>query len=234
MKSHKQFLPVFLVSILTTLTFEGVFGVGKLSAATLYPSIRTSIEDKPVDGFGDSLHFEEYGEWRVLKRVIAHQPEWNTVERRVILEYDVSSFAGQVLEEATLNFSICANNFIDPKVRAFDIFLYSGNGIAELDDFSVEDYFVDTVAYTVPETASFSIDIILEAQYIWDDGGSFLGIKVVPLGSHNPTSVICDNPFLTIEAVPEPSTLLLLGLGCLALRRCSGPALRRKRRAIRV
>lgn len=190
------------------LVLGGLFRASDVLAVTLSPSVVASIHDEPLDGVGDSFNVEPF-------EGLLRQQSYR--EDRAILEFDLGSFVGQSLEQAMLDFEIHVNNAGGSQFREFDLFVYSGNGMADLFDFAIAGTLVATVGYSVPDHyGTFNLDILGTAQEILDGGGSFVGVRVDPIGSDNFPSILSNSSF---TVVPEPATVCLLGLGTLALLR---------------
>ncbi len=216
-KSRVIFLPVFCltaVMLLVTAT-----GQNSAQAVTVTPSAWASIHDGPIDGTADGFNAEP-GQLASMVSGLSPEQAYKDV---VIVEYDLSLFAGESLAQVTLDFEVQAYDLSNPQLRAFDVFSYSGDGSAELSDLAVGANYVDTVGYTVGTTGSFSIDILSEAQAIIDGAGGFLGVRIEPIGSRNPASLITAAPVLnvatTVSPIPEPATIFVLGLGAAVLMR---------------
>lgn len=216
-RSQSIFLPVF--RLVTVLLLAALTGMNDAHAVTVAPSAWASIHDGPIDGGGDGFNSDS----GLLASMVAGLPAEAAYKDIVIVEYDLSPFAGQTLAEVTLDFEVEALDLAEPQLRAFDLFTYSGNGTADLGDFSRGATYVDTVGYTVGTTGSFSIDVLAEAEAILAGGGAFLGVRVDPIGSRNPASLIAAtavlNVSMSITPIPEPATILVLGLGSAVLLR---------------
>jgi len=207
MKSQINRLHLFCITILVLL------GTSLACGVELSPTVWTSINDSPIDGTGDSFNIEA----GLLQRMVAGMLPADTVNSSVILEYDISGFAGQTISQATLDLGIDALIFDDPQIRAFDLFFYTGNGTADLTDLSITATYLDTLAYSVGSSSVFSIDVSSELSLMLDADEQFLGFRIDPIGSRNPASMINSTPLLNIDqvasSVPEPATVLMLSLG---------------------
>lgn len=177
-------------------------------ALTITPSILASIHDESLDGFGDSFNTSPF---EGLLRQQAFR------EDRAILEFDLSSIYNTNILEATLTFDLIVNNAGGSQFREFDIFLYTGNGVADLFDFSSTDHIISTVGFFVSSGHStYNLDIAIPLQNIIDASASFAGFVFDPLGDDNFPTIVT-NSAVTASAVPEPSSILLLTIGLLAL-----------------
>jgi hypothetical protein len=183
----------------------------------LSPSAYASISDSPIDGSGDAFNADP----GALERMTAGLAPADTISSSVILEYDISSLAALDISTAVLDLALEPVVLTDPQIRAFDIFLYSANGIAELADLSAPATYLDTIAYSASAPAAFSIDLTAQLQASIDAAEQFLGLRVEPIGSRNPASIVSVAPVLTYDSVassvPEPATVLILGIGAMLL-----------------
>src|ERR1041384_4264719 len=98
------------------------------SADDLLPTVIASIHDGNHDGVGDSFNSSPF--MGLLR-------ETSSQEDRAILEYDVSAYAGQTIQTATISGRVSVNNAFDNGVRTFDFIIYQGNGVADLSDFQI-------------------------------------------------------------------------------------------------
>ena len=204
-------------------------GSDLFSAVVISPSVRVSIADaiindgEQLDGAGD--FFNDGGSHGGFHGLLRRIP-W--VEDRAILEFDLSSFSNTLLTSATIDFTISANNFSGSQYREFDLYLYVGNGIADISDFSISGTYISSIGYSVDDREQhFRLDVFNATQAILNNGAGFLGIRFNPIGDDNSPSLVEPNVSLTL--VPEPSTyslLLIAGAGALWLLRrrrdCNG------------
>ena len=146
---------------------------------------------------------------------------------RAFLEYDISGLVLEEGETVTLDIVNMSNGDGEGEIGVIDIYSYYGDGSVTVDDFDAGTYYksfdalgVWTVTYGDGWTSSEylvneSIDvtgIILDAIA---NGQSYIGFRLSTLTSDRYT--LSYTPTLTI--VPEPMTMLLLGLGGMMIRR---------------
>jgi len=208
-----------------------IAGPSEAPAEVLVPAVNATLTDDPMDGIADRLNVDEYHDG-----ILARSVERNK-QTRVVSEFDLSAYAGRSLSGAALDFQIAPDYEFGegespgPQFRAFDLYLYPGDGSAQLGDFSTPgDRYVDTVALeSLTQIASFTVDLLEPVQEILPQT-PFVGVRVVPLGAENYPSIFL-NPTLAVAAgppseVPELSSLVMLGVAAL------GPVVlgRRRRR----
>ncbi len=217
MKRTSLFFPVPVIVVIGAVVLCFAMAAGEAGAVMATPSSWQSIHDGPVDGVGDGFNSDA----GLLGRMLAGLAPGDTYQDRLLVEFDLSAFSNQELGQVTLDFEIDPLDATEPAVRAFDIFFYASDGTVELGDFGIAADYLDTIAYTVGQPGSFSIDALAETEDLLAGGDSFIGFRIEPIGSRNPASIIYSQPILNIETaispVPEPATVLLLGLGAVVL-----------------
>ena len=183
---------------------------------TLVPSVFGSIEDSPPDGVGDTIV-------TFVPGVIDNVPSPPAPIARVdsaIVEYDLGSFLGVQLSTAFLDGTVFANNFLDTGDRFIDILLFEGDGVLSTSDFQIPATSVGTVSYRPPldRSVSFNLNVKSLVQPIIDGGNGFIGFRFAALNEQAPSQLSAfDPPTLELSAVPEPSTILLIGTGLTSL-----------------
>lgn len=208
---------IIAVTAMAGLPCHGLAVVSDTFRASVVAGIVDTNRDGTPDGFYDSSAIDsEY---------YIQQNYWGEI--RNITEYDLSDYLGMTLTTANLKMGICANNGYGARYREYNIYLYAGNGQADLDDFSATAVLLDTLSYNLDQdiqSVTAYIDILDYAQLLLDDSITFVGIRVDPVTEDDYGTVVghyqeyFDN-YLTIEAIPEPSSFLLLGLGAMVLKR---------------
>lgn len=151
-------------------------------------------------------------------------------EARSMAEFDISPFTvppGEFISAATFEARITSNNVFGlgvdgetPSSVAVDG--YVGNGIAELSDFQVADgnvlYSVATPNPQVGQILSFDVTSFVSALVSANETYVGLTLRAESFGGLM-FEEGAGYPKLTIETIPEPSTLTLLALAGLALLR---------------
>lgn len=115
-------------------------------------------------------------------------------EDRGILEFDVSSFAGSVLDSALLEFEV-----FGPVSGTIDVFAYGGDGIIAIADFQETSVLAASTALTA---RSVSIDVKAPVQTLLDRGVSIAGFLI---------ALTEEDQMLSLHNVgfpPEPRLLL--------------------------
>jgi hypothetical protein len=174
------------------------------NATDILPTIVASIHDQPHDGTPDSFNLAPF---EGLLRL-----QGGNREDRAIQEFDVSAFTLQPISLATLSGRISVNNSFDNGPRTFDFLLYSGNGVADLTDYSIAATFVGNGQYHPPAQTSFtySFDVTAVAQTLLNGGATWIGLKVVCTSDPNFPNILeladTTGP-VSILAIDVPSTV---------------------------
>jgi hypothetical protein len=116
--------------------------------------------------------------------------------------------------------TIFANNFLDTGDRIIDLLLYGGDGLLSTTDFEIPAISAGTATYHPPldRSVSYIFDVTNIVQSIIDGGYDFVGVRFAALNMQAPSQLNPDAlPTLELIAVPEPSSLILLGFGFLSL-----------------
>ena len=152
--------------------------------------------------------------------------EW-LFDDRTILEFNIGGLS-ETIPFASLDFGL--DNFDpDPPDGIIDVYNFTGDGIVTLDDFDA--------GGNVPFTSFIGLDgdISIDVTSILHDalniGDQFLSFRLSTItGDRYMMGSIVGQPMPVLTIVPEPTTVFLLGLGCLALRsRMSTRSITRRR-----
>ena len=146
---------------------------------------------------------------------------------RTILEFNIGGLS-ETIPFARLDFGL-DNRDPDPPDGIIDVYNFSGDGIVALDDFDA--------GGNVPFTSFIGLDgdISIDVTSILHDalniGDQFLSFRLSTItGDRYMMGSIVGQPMPVLTIVPEPTTVFLLGLGCLALRsRMSTRSITRRR-----
>ncbi len=140
---------------------------------------------------------------------------------RSLLEFDISGLS-ETIPLVTLDLSFGNLDYPAPPDGIIDVFVYAGDGIVTTTDFYAGGSmpFVSFVGENGPEYGYVSIDVTSAVQAILMLGEQYLGFRFSTetedmffMG----WSIGVPDPVLT--GVPEPATVILLGLGGLLLRK---------------
>ncbi len=184
---------------------------GQATADTLNPVVVFGVEDNEFDGVGDDFSSAS----------LASAIFTRFREQRSFAEYDLSGLGGPAIESATIT-AVLDEGFsfgfgTTPADFAFDV--YSGNGAADLSDFSIAGTTVGTVTLDEDfDTYNLVLDVTDALQALVDGGATHLGLRSLTTTA-NVGQVDIENPVLDVTAVPEPAALALLTLGLLAAGR---------------
>ncbi len=178
-----------------TLYLAGANGV--LTAISLGPEtkeflpvVSASIQDRPRDGLGDGFN-------SASGFLLLMHPR----ESRAIVEFDPGNMKSRTITQGTLDFAITMDKQGGAKYREFNIVLYAGNGIADLQDFSVEGISAGKVGYDVSSgTTAFHLDVTSAVRQLFASGATNIGMRIEPLGKNNFDSTL-QNSKLTLTGL---------------------------------
>jgi hypothetical protein len=142
--------------------------------------------------------------------------EDRTVEDRTVLEFDVSGLGG-TLPLVTLDVSY-VNSDPSPPDGIIDVFTFIGDGVVTADEF----YAGGPTPFTsfVGGGVFASVDVTSSVQAAVDAGDRFIGFRLsTETGDRYLLGSIVGKPVPVLTVIPEPATILLLGLGSLIVRK---------------
>lgn len=168
----------------------------------LAPVFRASIHDAPADGIGDSFNQSPF------EGLLRQQS--GTREDRAVAEFDLST--QETVTGGTLDFRLSVNNSLGTENRHFNIYLYHGNGQADLDDYSISGILVGSAVLPNFGSIDYSIDVSAGLSTILNGGASFVGVRVDPVNDSAPsifgTPTLIVNLAPTLDAVADPAPVL--------------------------
>ena len=201
-----------------------VFLILLLPISTTCAAIQTveSVDAKSVIGYSSSSVVEN----GLLIKIGSYY------DVRAFLEYDISGLSLAEGQTVTLDILYLRNHDHDDPAGVVDVYSYYGDGSVTVDDFDAGTYLSSyeaagelMVIYTslggtisdYYTSVSLDVtDIILEALAA---GENYIGFRLSTLTTDRYDLGANDLPIPVLTVVPEPGTLLLLGLGGLALCR---------------
>ncbi len=162
------------------------------------PTVGGAIEDNPRNGVPDTIAVFGQSFSGLLR-------EQSSRENRAVQEYDVSQFAGQTVNSATISGRVNVNNGADNGVRSFQFGIYAGDGVADLTDWDPGATVVGTGSYAPPTDSffDFSFDVTAEVAAIIGNGGDWVGLWVDPTSDPSFPNILNaseDVAVLTIDA----------------------------------
>ena len=189
-------------------TLPVLFAARPAIADLLVPVFQASIHDEPIDGTGDSFNASP------LEGLLRRQDSEGLLrEDRAVAEFDLVDYQASVPFSAVIDFSLVVNNFDGLQTRSFDVFLYGGNGMADLSDYSLAGTNIGQVTFSVGDFLSaYQFDVLPEVLTLLAGGSRYVGLRLNPLGNENYPTILAIAT-LRLNGVPEPSTIGLLGLG---------------------
>lgn len=217
----KSRLVASAVCLSTVLVFGGGSGLADSVFTIADPPVDCEVIDyEPFDGLGDEGPFSTFND--VALGTLG--------EARSMAEFDLAPFVvppGEWIRSATLRVRITAIHIYGlgingEPLRSVAVDGYIGNGVSELSDFEAgtgntlctlatpDPYVGQILTFDVTPFATAVVNAHHRYLGLTVRGGSFGGLWITEGAGY---------PLLTIETVPEPATLGLLGLSALAWAR---------------
>lgn len=174
-------------------------------ATVLQPSFRASIHDQPMNGSGDSFNASPFE--GLLRQV---NDSFSSQEDRAVVEFDLRTLGAA--RGGTLDLHLAVNNSLGGGTRTFAVLLYSGNGQADLTDFSQTASQVATVDLIVSQQSSFhQINVASQVQQILNTGAKWVGVRVDPVNNSAPSILVSAtltvNAGPTLNPIPQAQTI---------------------------
>jgi hypothetical protein len=213
MKSFPAVSRAWFVSIMTaTLTLAG----SAAREAAAEPITLSPVAVGSVEGLSGTVLAEPF-----ITRT--DRPGFTQQLHSAIVEFDVTALSSVRVATSRLTGTIQANNFLDTGRRDIGVFVFSGNGVVDVLDFSAAGSQVGSVSYHptpvgADRAVAFSFDVTIPLQRLIDTGASDIAVRFDALNFQAPSVLeardCCFNPTqLHVTPVPEPGTLLLLSSG---------------------
>jgi hypothetical protein len=171
------------------------FVAAPLHADSLAPLVVGGVVDvAPKNGIGNMLDDGPF---------IANVPNG---QYRAIIEYNLASVPhGQVLS-ASLTGKVGPNNSLDVGVRTHRVEVYAGNGVVDLNDYSIPAYFAGEFSHASGSSTNYDLNIMPIMQQLLDTGATHLGMRISPVTSTLPFDVLYESfpvPMLNYDILPE-------------------------------
>ncbi len=204
----KHFIFIYVLSVAIVGT------TGMAYAEDIPASVKFSVRDSGNNGTPDVL--TDSGFFNGLIRNVSSNQD------RALVEFDISSLAGQTILDAAIVGQIANNNSSGTWPRTYEFDLYSGNGLAELADYDVAGDLAGNAVWLFDDLSAgvpINLDITALLQGLVDGSASHAGFRIRPTSSNLFPSLLQDGIVLSVEYIPEPTTALLLLGGSIALIR---------------
>ncbi|MCY2989513.1 MAG: hypothetical protein NTY19_16805 [Planctomycetota bacterium] len=160
------------------------------------PAVTVSIHDEPRNGSGDALNSDP----TIVQRS-------TTLEDRAIGEFDVRELAGRSVAKAMLEIRFEPDSS-NTATRQVDLYTYSGNGVADLTDFSASAPYAGSVGLGgSPFTVNF--DVVYRLQQILNSGGLFFGVRYAGATDNCPALRIAQQTLKVALSDGWPYTMVL-------------------------
>ncbi len=159
------------------------------AAIDLNPVVAFSVLDQPLDGNGDT-----FNSFTGLLRTQSTRAD------RAMLEYDISSLAGQTIASATITGTIANNNAGGTFPRTFEFGLYNANGVRDLSDYQIAQEVVGDASWPAPTPPlEFSFDVTAALQNLVNAGATHAGLKVTGTSANLFPSILSADTILSVE-----------------------------------
>jgi hypothetical protein len=157
---------------------------------------------------------------------------------RASLEFPLASIpGGNPITSATLRLNVVQTGGMAGLTGTFELYGYAGDGIITAGDFSNDQFLLQTFTHPVGTFGPRAFDVTSFVQGGVSEGNAFSGFlfkavsqdTLVGFASSEHESPTL-RPVLDVQftPIPEPSTLILLGIGTLGLVGCGRHGRRRK------
>lgn len=164
-----------------------------LSGITLIPAVTATLQDQNSDGTADSI----------ADLAAASASQQSFLENRGITEFSFASVAAPI-DLAVLDFRLAGGYADSDAVRTFELTAYTGNGAAELGDFSSAGTVIHSVSYyAIQAERNFRLDVTDEVRSLIAAGATHFGLRIDAVEDGSSTGLY--TPTLTINGAPAPS-----------------------------
>jgi len=211
--------------LIKALTFAIILAFSALTesqpviAVSLTPNVDGSIRDG-LDSLKDGIP-DDISEGVVIQILDVERPS-SPFEDRGIIEFALPAISVPILQA---QLSLNVSNSKQPYPFTIDVFTYTGDGLLSLDDFNAGSFFT-SFEYSLEPFINLDVTDFIKDSYA--NGDDFAGFN---FQFAIPSTIPMDGPYLsfnsleippaadlTITPIPEPASMLLLGLGGLLIR----------------
>jgi hypothetical protein len=187
----------FYCTLVTVALMTGLGFAGHVSADIFEPVVIDAIFDTaPFDGLGDQI--DTFSD-RLIGNV-------NGERQSVVMEFDISGVSPGLVSASTFQAKISPNNSNDTGTRTHRIFVYQGNGVIGLDDYSAPGLEIGTVSHPSGGSSVVNMNMAYAFQSVLNSGASHLGIRIEPVNEPQGWDAVSRPPFnpLQIQAFFQP------------------------------
>ncbi len=161
-------------------------------------AVATSIHDEPHNGTGDSFNANP--------QLMQHSL---TAEDRVVMEYDLGFLASRTVAAANLSFTMEPVNPVEGSSRGGVIGSYTGNGTADLADFSATTLPFVYFGFSTSMQISFNVNVMYGLQQVLSSGGRYFGLRFDASSENTPAMNVSNVVLTLILADGSPYTVTL-------------------------
>lgn len=157
---------------------------------------RASIHDAPTDGIGDLFNDSPFE--GLLRQQTGRR------EDRAVAEFDLNELGA--VTGGRLDFRLSVNNSFGDEDRHYNLYLYAGNGQADLADYSQSGILAGSAVLPNFGGIDYSLDVSTALASLVAQGTRYIGVRVDPVNDSAPS--IFGPPTLIVNAGPTLDNIL--------------------------